>query len=76
MMLQGRFREFSESHLLALERIHHLMTSEAIQQVKLFSDMRHTFIWKRISLFREGKFYRQTRFGCFGLWVALAFKKI
>ena len=76
LLLNGRFRAFSDAHIRTLDRVRDALTSDAVLRLEQFIAMRQVSLFKRIHLFRRGQFYRHTLLGNLGLWFALIFKKI
>jgi glycosyltransferase involved in cell wall biosynthesis len=75
-LLDGHFKSWIDSNLIALDR----MNSEITPENKIFIDQfvtaRKSHFLKRVIIFKNLSMYRQTLFGTFGLFVAIILKKI
>jgi glycosyltransferase involved in cell wall biosynthesis len=76
LMIRGRFKDWSDLNVNALNQLSHRFTPENSELLALFSmARRRQFIPRMIGLKRTG-IYRQTRLSNLGLIVAAIFKKI
>jgi glycosyltransferase involved in cell wall biosynthesis len=76
MMIRGRFKDWSDINVSALNRMAHRLTPENSELLALFSmARRRTLLPRMIGLKRSG-IYRQTKLSNLGLIVAAIFKKI
>jgi len=76
MVLKGRFREWSDMHATALQRLHHHLAPHTARQLHAFNQARANGLWARLAGVKRCGVYRQTRLGNLGLIAATLLKKI
>ncbi|MEE1888736.1 glycosyltransferase family 2 protein [Pseudomonas sp. 137P] len=76
LLLQGRFCEWSEMNVAALEAMRHRLNSGSQQVLADFMRARKAKLPLRLLLVLKARLYRQTLFGNLGLMVAVLLKKI
>lgn len=76
MMWQGRFRNWNDSNIEALQRLRPNLTSESQEILDRFSEARNLSLIPRLIGLKRSGIYRQTLFGNLGLIAAAIFKKI
>jgi len=75
-LFRGQFKSYSAAHLKALNTVADELVPTAIERIRQFKAVRDGSIFERISNFSAGRFYRQTKLGNVGLWVAVLSNKI
>ncbi len=76
MLLQGRFRDWVNANLRALERVRHLMTPENREVLDAFAAARQRWVGARLwHLWRTG-IYRQTVLGNIGITLAVLINRL
>jgi glycosyltransferase involved in cell wall biosynthesis len=77
MMLSGRFRDWNETNIAALQRLpDDLILQSNREVVKLFAKARSASLLKRLVYLKQAGVYRQTLLGNLGLLAATVMKKI
>ena len=76
MMWQGRFRNWNDSNIEALQSLRSNLTSENQEILDRFSEARNLSLISRLIGLKRSGIYRQTLFGNLGLIAAAIFKKI
>ena len=76
MLLQGRFKEWSDKNISILSNINPLLTHGSRESLYLFKLMRNATVKDRIRLMEVTGLYRQSWTGTFSLYVAALIKKI
>jgi glycosyltransferase involved in cell wall biosynthesis len=76
MMLSGRFRDWNEKNIAALQRVSALLQPKNRQVLTLFINARRAALPKCLYFLRKSGVYRQTLLGNFGLFVATILKRI
>jgi glycosyltransferase involved in cell wall biosynthesis len=77
MIFQGRFRDWNDKNIAALERIPaHLITPQNRATLELFAKARTAPLFKRLYYLKQSGIYRQTVFGNIGLIVATIVNRI
>lgn len=76
MLFQGRFCEWNEQNIQALETMRHRLTPEHQETLGLFKTARVQKLPQRLLGFMRAGLYRQTLFGNLGLIFATLLKKI
>lgn len=76
MLLQGRFREWSDSNIQALLKLRPRLTPENQLILDRFATARNRWFLPRVIGIKRSGVYRQTLLGNLGLAVAALFKKI
>ncbi|POA55194.1 MULTISPECIES: glycosyltransferase family 2 protein [unclassified Pseudomonas] len=76
MVFQGRFHEWNEQNIQALDTMHHRLSSDNQMTLAHFKRARKQKILRRISGIWLAGLYRQTLLGNFGLILATVMKKI
>jgi len=76
MLLQGRFKEWSNQNIDALKTIEDQLTPENLETFNKFASARNKSLFPRLVGIRGSGVYRQTTFGNIGLLVATIFNKI
>lgn len=76
MIFQGRFYEWNEQNIFALEAVEHCLCEEHRSTLKRFKSARSKTLFRRILGFRSAGLYRQTLMGNLGLILATLLKKI
>ena len=76
MLLQGRYRDWSELHVEALRKNIHLLSEENKIVLDLFIKARQAPLFKRIFFFLKAGLYRQTLLGNLGLFVSVILNKV
>lgn len=76
LLLAGRFRDWNEINVTALNEARHLLTEENQYRLDLFLSLRHNNLINRLRLAREAKLYRQTFFGNLALIGAIILNKL
>lgn len=76
MLWHGRFRDYNDRNIRALERLRHKITPENRKIFDQFSTLRKRGLFFRLIGLRQCGLYRQTALGNLGLAVAAIFKKI
>jgi len=72
MLLNGRFRHWTEVNLAGLDLCVDMLTPKARKRLMDFRDVRHSSLIKRLRALRKSEVYRQTFFGQVGLKVGCA----
>ncbi|MEN5094205.1 glycosyltransferase family 2 protein [Pseudomonas protegens] len=76
MVFRGRFAEWNQRTIIALESMHHRLSPEHKITLERFKGARNqTLLFRAINILRAG-IYRQTLLGNLGLVVAVVLKKI
>jgi glycosyltransferase involved in cell wall biosynthesis len=75
-LLKGRFRDWSEQNVNALQQIRRRLTPENRLILDEFASARHRGLARRIVGFKRSNIYRQTLLGNLGLFAAALLKKI
>lgn len=76
MMCQGRFRNWNDSNIEALQHLRCSLTLENQEILDRFSEARHLGLISRLIGLKRSGIYRQTLLGNLGLIAAATFKKI
>ena len=76
MVLQGRFYEWNERNIYALETIQHLLCKEHQNTLLQFKSARNQKTFRRLLGIKLAGLYRQTLAGNLGLLIATLLKKI
>lgn len=76
MIFQGRFYEWNEQNIRALEAMQHRLCEEHQTTLARFKDARDQTFFRRVLGFRMAGLYRQTFMGNLGLILATLLKKI
>ena len=76
MLLRGRFRNWNQINLAALEAMRAHLTAENKKRLDDFSKARQGRLLARLAAFRRSGVYRQTQLGNLGLVAALILKKL
>ena len=77
MILNGRFREWNEINIAALQRLPApLIKLKNREVLELFAKARSASLFERLGYLRRSGVYRQTLLGDLGLFAATVFKKI
>jgi hypothetical protein len=76
MMCQGRFRNWNDKNIEALNRLRFSLTPENQEVLDRFSEARNLGLIPRIIGLKRSGIYRQTLLGNLGLVAAAIFKKI
>jgi len=76
MLLEGRFKEWSDRNITALKTIEDQLTPENRTILNQFSSTRNKSLFTRLIGIRRSGVYRQTTFGNIGLLVAAILNKI
>jgi hypothetical protein len=77
MMLSGRFRDWNETNIAALQRLpDDLILKSNREVVTLFAKARSASLLKRLIYLRQAGVYRQTLLGNLGLFAAAVMKRI
>ena len=76
MLLQGRFKEWSNQNIAALKTIEDQLTPENREIFNKFASARSKSLFTRLIGIRRSGVYRQTTFGNIGLLVATILNKI
>lgn len=72
MLLNGRFRQWTDANLAGLDLCLDMLTPKAKSQLLEFHNVRHSSMSRRLSALRKSGVYRQTFCGQVGLSVACA----
>jgi hypothetical protein len=75
-LLIGRFRRMNDRNFVALARVRHRMSPEALALLEQFDRARNAWLLPRIIGVRKSGVYLQTRIGNLGLIAATLFKKL
>lgn len=76
MVFQGRFYEWNEQNIRALESMQHRLREEHLSTLVRFKDARGQTLFRRVLGIRLAGLYRQTLMGNLGLALATLLKKI
>lgn len=76
LLLAGRFKEWNEINIRALEKAKPLLTDENQKTLKQFTKLREANLLERLKLAKNAKLYRQTFFGDIALIGATILKKL
>ncbi|UOA08405.1 glycosyltransferase family 2 protein [Methylobacter sp. S3L5C] len=77
MVLKGRFKNWNDINILALDRIRHLMSTEAVETLHYFKLARTAKSFKdRVRLLNISGVFRQSRQGTVSLFIAVIIQKI
>lgn len=76
MLWQGRFRNWNDRNIRALERIRSKLTLENMEILDRFAAARNRWLLPRLIGLKRSGIYRQTLLGSLGLIAAAIFKKI
>ncbi|OPA99847.1 glycosyl transferase family 2 [Pseudomonas fluorescens] len=76
MIFQGRFYEWNEQNICALESVKHCLREEHQATLERFKRARTTTLFRRVRGFQSAGLYRQTLMGNLGLILATLLKKI
>jgi len=77
MILNGRFRDWNETNIAALQRLPaHLLQPKNREVLALFAKARRASLPKRVYYLRQSGVYRQTLLGNLGLVLAAILKRI
>lgn len=76
MIFQGRFYEWNEQNIRALEAMQHRLCEEHRTTLARFKNARSQTLFRRVLGFRSAGLYRQTLMGNLGLILATLLKKI
>ena len=76
MLLRGRFRNWSQMNLAALNAMRTHLTAESQERLDNFSNARQGGLFARISALRRSGVYRQTWLGNLSLVAAVILKKL
>jgi glycosyltransferase involved in cell wall biosynthesis len=76
MLLEGRFREWNDVNVLALQRIRSRLTPENRRILDLFSTARNRPLFPRVIGIKRSGIHRQTMLGNLGLFVAALLKRL
>lgn len=76
MLCRGRFSNWSDQNLVALQRIHMHLTYENQRRLDEFSKARQSSFFARMAGMKRSGVYRQTLFGNLGLIAAVVLNKI
>jgi len=76
MLLEGRFKEWSNQNIAALKTIEDQLTPENLETFNKFASARNKSLFTRFIGIRKSGVYRQTTFGNIGLLVATILNKI
>lgn len=76
LLLQGRFRKWTEQNVSALQRIRSRLTPENRRLLDDFSSSRHRWLLPRLLGIRRCRIYRQTLLGNLGLFTAALLNKM
>ncbi|MEO8490289.1 glycosyltransferase family 2 protein [Pseudomonas sp.] len=76
MIFQGRFYEWNNQNICALEAMEHCLREEHRATLKCFKNARSQTLFRRVSGFQSAGLYRQTVLGNLGLILAILLKKI
>ena len=77
MMLSGRFRDWNETNITALQRLPDDLILQCNRQiVELFAKARSASLLKRLGYLKQAGVYRQTLLGNLGLLAATVMKRI
>lgn len=76
MVIQGRFKTFSDQNIECLRRCYPHITAAAREKTELFAKMRDARLKDRLRLMEVCGLYRQTWRGTFSLMLAALLKKI
>ncbi|MCU1715562.1 glycosyltransferase family 2 protein [Pseudomonas sp. 5P_3.1_Bac2] len=76
LLFKGRFVEWNELNISALERMHHRLTPENQRILDLFKAARGQWLPQRVLGIVRARLYRQTFLDSLGLYLATLLKKI
>jgi hypothetical protein len=76
MLLEGRFREWNDVKVIALQRIRSRLTPENRRILDLFSTARNRSLFPRLIGIKRSGIHRQTMLGNLGLFVAALLKRL
>ena len=76
MLCKGRFKDWSDSNIEALEKLQHKLTPQNRDILYQFAKARNRGLISRLIGLKKSGIYRQTLLGNIGLFVAALFKKI
>ncbi len=76
LLFKGRFSDWTDMHLNALNRLHGRLAPDSVRQLNEFSKARSSGLLARLAGIKCCGVYRQTRMGNLGLIVAVLLKKI
>lgn len=76
MLLEGRFARWNELNLAGLAACEDMLTPEARETTRLFSEARTGHVGKRLSALIRSGVYRQTALGQMGLYLACTLNKL
>lgn len=76
MLFNGRFRYWSDQHILLLEKSRHYLTFESRHILDNFKILRHSKFMLRFRMLEICGLYRQTFKATISLYLAILFKKI
>ena len=76
MLIQGKYRDWNERHVAALNKNTHLLSAENKRVLDLFIKARQAPLMKRLFLFLKAGLHRQTLLGNIGLFVSVVLKRI
>ena len=75
-VMRGRFGQWNDSNIAALEAAAHFLTPEARKTLSLFREVREASLGHRMKALRRSGLYRQTRRGNLALWVAALTRRL
>ena len=76
MLLRGRFRNWSQMNIAALNVMRTHLTAESQERLDYFSNARQGGLFARLAALRRSGVYRQTWLGNLGLVAAVILKKM
>lgn len=76
LLLAGRYRQWNEVNITALNKARYLLTDENQYRLDLFLSLRHNSLINRLKLAKEAGLYRQTFFGNLALIGATILNKL
>jgi len=76
LLLQGRFREWNDIHIQALERVRNKLTPENRETLDCFAAARNRWLWPRLVGLKKTGIHRQSLLSNLGLFVAALFNQI
>lgn len=75
-LLHGRYRQWMDQNIVALQAISHRFTPENRNTLELFSRARKGNLFKRLAGMRRAGVYRQTYLGNIGLLAAILIRRV
>ena len=75
-LFEGRFHEWNNANIAALQRVRHWLAADARAQLDWFASARQGPLGQRLRALRNSGVYRQTRRGTLALWVAALTRRL